>query len=49
MLTWLLREIDTNAPAYAAKLRAFDDFALANRLWPLGTDRRLGLLGEADH
>jgi len=30
LLTWLLlRGIDTNAPAYAAALRAFDDFALA--------------------
>jgi signal transduction histidine kinase/ActR/RegA family two-component response regulator len=30
LLTWLLlRGIDTNAPAYAATLRAFDDFALA--------------------
>jgi hypothetical protein len=30
LLTWLLlRSIDTNAPAYAATLQAFDDFALA--------------------
>src|SRR5215468_2045196 len=30
LLTWLLlRGIDTNAPAYAVTLRAFDDFALA--------------------
>ena len=30
LLTWLLlRGTDTNAPAYAATLRAFDDFALA--------------------
>jgi signal transduction histidine kinase len=30
LLTWLLlRAIDTNAPAYAATLRAFDDFALS--------------------
>ena len=30
LLTWLLlRGIDTNAPAYAATLKAFDDFALA--------------------
>jgi hypothetical protein len=30
LLTWLLlRGIDTNAPAYAVILRAFDDFALA--------------------
>ena len=30
LLTWLsLRGIDTNAPAYAMTLRAFDDFALA--------------------
>jgi signal transduction histidine kinase len=30
LLTWLLlRGIDTNAPAYAATLRAFDDFALS--------------------
>ena len=30
LLTWLLvRGIDTGAPAYAATLRAFDDFALA--------------------
>src|SRR5215831_17288812 len=30
LLTWLLlRGIDTNAPAYALTLRAFDDFALA--------------------
>jgi hypothetical protein len=30
LLTWLLlRGIDTNAPAYAATLQAFDDFALA--------------------
>ena len=30
LLTWLLlRGIDTNAPAYAVTLQAFDDFALA--------------------
>lgn len=30
LLTWLLlRGIDTRAPAYAATLQAFDDFALA--------------------
>ena len=30
LLTWLLlRGIDTNAPAYAMTLKAFDDFALA--------------------
>jgi hypothetical protein len=30
LLTWLLlRGIDTNAPAYAVTLKAFDDFALA--------------------
>jgi hypothetical protein len=30
LLTWLLlRGIDTNAPAYAVALQAFDDFALA--------------------
>ena len=30
LLTWLLlRGIDTNAPAYAVTLRAFDDYALA--------------------
>src|SRR5437667_5494571 len=30
LLTWLLlRGIDTNAPAYAMTLRAFDDYALA--------------------
>src|SRR5690348_8276466 len=30
LLTWLLlRGIDTNAPAYALTLRAFDDYALA--------------------
>src|SRR5262252_2525398 len=30
LLTWLLlRGIDTNAPVYAATLRIFDDFALA--------------------
>ena len=30
LLTWLLlRGIDTNAPAYALALRAFDDYALA--------------------
>jgi signal transduction histidine kinase len=30
LLTWLLlRGIDTNAPAYAAALQAFDDFAIA--------------------
>src|SRR5262245_41498622 len=30
LLTWLLlRGIDTNAPAYAVTLRAFDEFALA--------------------
>ena len=30
LLTWLLlRGIDTNAPAYAVTLRAFDDFALS--------------------
>ena len=30
LLTWLLlRGIDTNAPAYAMTLKAFDDFAIA--------------------
>jgi signal transduction histidine kinase len=29
LLTWLVRGIDTNAPAYEATLQAFDDFALA--------------------
>ena len=50
LLTWLLlRGTDTNAPAYAATLRAFDDFALAET----SLDRdllqaRAGLLRDYD-
>jgi hypothetical protein len=33
LLTWLLlRATDTNAPAHAATLQAFDDFAIAEGL-----------------
>ena len=48
LLTWLLlRGIETNAPAYAATLRAFDDFALAEASLHRDVLRsRAGLLRE---
>ena len=50
LLTWLLlRGIDTNAPAYAATLRAFDDFALAEAsLHRDVLQARAGLLRDYD-
>jgi signal transduction histidine kinase len=50
LLTWLLlRGIDTNAPTYAATLRAFDDFALAEAsLHRDVLQARAGLLGDYD-
>ena len=62
LLTWLLlRGTDTNAPAYAATLRAFDDFALERivleagvvlqslRLAPLFTDKGLARGDDVAH
>ena len=50
LLTWLLlRGIDTNAPAYAATLQAFDDFALAEAsLHRDVLQARAGLLRDYD-
>jgi signal transduction histidine kinase len=50
LLTWLLlRGIDTNAPAYAETLRAFDDFALAEAsLHRDVLQARAGLLRDYD-
>jgi signal transduction histidine kinase len=50
LLTWLLvRGHDTNAPAYAATLRAFDDFALAKTsLHRDVLQARVGLLRNYD-
>ena len=50
LLTWLLlRGIDTNAPAYAVTLRAFDDFALAEAsLHRDVLQARAGLLRDYD-
>jgi signal transduction histidine kinase len=50
LLTWLLlRGIDTDAPAYAATLRAFDDFALAEAsLHRDVLQARAGLLRDYD-
>ncbi len=50
LLTWLLlRGIDTNAPAYAMTLRAFDDYALAEAsLHRDVLQARAGLLGNYD-
>ncbi len=50
LLTWLLlRGIDTNAPAYAMTLRAFDDFALAEAsLLRDVLQARAGLLHDYD-
>ena len=50
LLTWLLlRGIDTNAPAYAATLRAFDDYALAEAsLHRDVLQARAGLLRDYD-
>ena len=50
LLTWLLlRGIDTNAPGYAATLRAFDDFALAEAsLHRDVLQARAGLLRDYD-
>jgi DAHL domain-containing protein len=50
LLTWLLlRGIDTNAPAYAAALRSFDDFALAEAsLHRDVLQARAGLLRDYD-
>jgi signal transduction histidine kinase len=50
LLTWLLlRGIDTNAPAYAATLRTFDDFALAEAsLHRDVLQARAGLLRDYD-
>jgi hypothetical protein len=50
LLTWLLlRGIDTNAPAYALTLRAFDDFALAEAsLHRDVLQARAGLLRDYD-
>jgi signal transduction histidine kinase len=50
LLTWLLlRGIDTNAPAYAVSLRAFDDFALAEAsLHRDVLQARAGLLRDYD-
>jgi signal transduction histidine kinase/ActR/RegA family two-component response regulator len=50
LLTWLLlRGIDTNAPAYASTLRAFDDYALAEAsLHRDVLQSRAGLLRDYD-
>ena len=50
LLTWLLlRGIDTNAPAYAVTLRAFDDYALADAsLHRDVLQARAGLLRDYD-
>ena len=50
LLTWLLlRGIDTNAPAYAVTLQAFDDFTLAEAsLHRDVMQARAGLLGNYD-
>jgi hypothetical protein len=50
LLTWLLlRGIDTNAPAYATALQAFDDFALAEAsLQRDALQARAGLLRDYD-
>ena len=50
LLTWLLlRGIDSNAPAYAATLRAFDDYALAEAsLHRDVLQARAGLLRDYD-
>ena len=50
LLTWLLlRGIDTNAPAYAVTLRAFDDFAIAEAsLHRDVLQARAGLLRDYD-
>jgi DAHL domain len=50
LLTWLLlRGIDTNAPAYAVTLKAFDDFALAEAsLHRDVMQARAGVLGNYD-
>ena len=50
LLTWLLlRGIDTNAPAYAMTLRAFDDYALAEAsLHRDVLQARAGLLRDYD-
>jgi signal transduction histidine kinase len=50
LLTWLLlRGIDTNAPAYAMTLKAFDDFALAEAtLYRDVLQARVGLLRDYD-
>lgn len=50
LLTWLLlRGIDSNAPAYAATLRAFDDYALAEAsLHRDVLQARTGLLRDYD-
>ncbi len=50
LLTWLLlRGIDTNAPAYASTLRAFDDYALAEAsLHRDVLQARAGLLRDYD-
>src|SRR5215472_7716883 len=50
LLTWLLlRGIDTNATSYAATLRAFDDFALAEAsLHRDVLQARAGLLRDYD-
>src|SRR5437016_8954561 len=50
LLTWLLLHgIDTNAPAYAVTLRAFDDFALAEAsLHRDVLQARAGLLRDYD-
>src|SRR5215467_8169396 len=50
LLTWLLlRGVDTSAPAYAATLRALDDFALAEAWLHRDVLRaRAGLLRDYD-
>ena len=50
LLTWLLlRGIDTNAPAYALTLQAFDDYALAEAsLHRDVLQARAGLLRDYD-
>src|SRR4029453_15077473 len=50
LLTWLLvRGIDTNAPAYAVTLRAFDDYVLAEAsLHRDVLQARAGLLRDYD-
>ena len=50
LLSWLLlRGIDTNAPAYAMTLRAFDDFTLAeSSLHRDVMQARAGLIGNYD-